>query len=157
MNSVFMSGLITGISSLLQQSEQVKGQSNGLTNEQKQDFADVLVKAISDSTGKNSLLTNSLYGSGLGLYGSSLYGSGLGLYGSSLYGSGLYGSPYSSYSVMNNLFSEKSSGKTVQSVSNAASSDIEQMKQEQKSNIESRLNNSSAILAYKKHMSMMES
>ncbi len=178
MNSVFMNGLVTGISSMLQQSEQVNGkngQTQGLTSEQKQDFAEVLTQAIAKSMTTNSLYGGSLYGNALaGMYGNSLYG---GLYGSlygglygnnlygSLYGNNLYGNlygnslygyqPYSTSSVMNSVFSSKSKSESASSSGNTSLSSVDQMKQEQKEQIESKLKNSAAVQAYQNHMSMM--
>jgi len=185
MNSVFMNGLVTGISSMLQQSEQVNGkngQTQGLTSEQKQDFAEVLTQAIAKSMTTNSLYGGSLYGNALtGLYGSGIYGNSLygGLYGSlygglygnnlygSLYGNNLYGNlygnslygyqPYSTSSVMNSVFSSKSKSGSASSSGSTSLSGVDQMKQEQREQIESKLKNSVAVQAYQNHMSMMGS
>lgn len=131
MDNVFMNGLVTGISSMLEQNSRVNGQSGNKANSGTntgEDFAKVLGQAIADSLGTNTnnvygnmaysglyntgLLGNSLYGSSLygGLFGSGLYGSGLygsGLYGNSLYGSGLYGMPFNNYALLSGLYSGK--------------------------------------------------
>lgn len=136
MDNVFMNGLVTGISSMLEQNSRVNGQ-NGKGTNTGEDFAKVLGQVIADSLGTNSgnvygnmaysglyntgLFGNSLYGSSLygGLFGSGLYGSGLygsGLYGNSLYGSGLYGMPFNNYALLSGLYS----GKGAQSSSNVS-------------------------------------
>lgn len=192
-NSVAMNPVPENVSPLSGQNRQAKVGANGLTSQQKQDFAEVLsqaiLKSVEDSGGRsiygssygnnlpgslyglysgygNSLLGN-LYGLYNGSYGNSLLGSLYGLYGGSyggsllgslygLYGNALYGyNPYGNYSVMNQLFSGKSSMNTGSSVPDISQSDASQTRQAHKNQIESKLRNSSAALLYQKHMAMM--
>lgn len=172
MDNVFMNGLVTGISSMLEQNSRVNGQSGNKANSGTntgEDFAKVLGQAIAGALGTNanSVYTNpvysGLYGNSLysGLYGNSLYGGlfGSSLYGNGLYGSSLYGMPYGNYALMSGLYSANSgkgaSSKTSEVSGVSGSTNIEQIKQMQRNRVQARLVNSSAADAYKKHMAMM--